>query len=96
MSEIRDEESNLDLDEVRMLNLVIQCIATCSCKEIELIMFCVLEDQYLFDFIYFDNAVDFFFSIVSKGIEVWSESDAIEKEVDHQRLLLEKLRLALK
>jgi hypothetical protein len=81
MPEVRDKKSNLDSDDVRILNLVIQGIAACSCKEIQLIMFCVLEDQYLFYFIHFDNTIHFLLPIVAKGIEVRSEYDAIEKQV---------------
>lgn len=78
-----------------MLNFIIQCITPSCSEEIELIVLCVLEDQYFLDFIYFNNTVNFFLAIVTVGIEVRSKFYAIEKDVKNHRLLLSKLRLTL-
>lgn len=78
-----------------MLNRIVESIAASRSEEAELIVLSVLEDQHLFDFVDFHNAVDFLLPVVPEGVEIGCESDVIEKDIDHEGLLVLQLGLAL-
>ena len=42
----------------------------------------VFKDQYPFDFIHLNNTVNFLFSVISVRVEVGTENDVVEEEVD--------------
>ena len=77
------------------MNWIVQYITSCSSKETQLVMNIIFKDQYPFDFIHLDNTVYFLFPVIPVGIEIGTENNVVEKEVDPQILLWLELSFIL-
>lgn len=85
MAQIRNQEGQLDPDAMRLFDTVIEGVTACSCSKAQRVMLHILKDEHFFGFVYLHDAIEFAFVIVFVGVEIGSESDFIEEEIDRKR-----------
>ena len=96
MPQIRHEKANLNLHKIRLIHSIVEDVTARGCIKTEFIVLSIFENQNFFNFVDFDDAIDFFFAVIAVCIEVGTEDYVVEENIYPDVLLSLQLSLALK